>query len=120
MLDNKRIIIATLCGLIAGIFCISGGILIFDMSFSPLGVVYVLSSRLLIGFVIGISSLKMHWVFHGLLIGFIIGFPFPIYDLIIGQKPVIALAAFIMSSVFGVIIEFVTTIVFKAERAFSV
>lgn len=120
MVEQKRIIIATLCGLIAGVFCISGGILIFGMTFSSLGVVYVLSSRLLIGFVIGISSLKMHWVFHGLLIGFIIGFPFPIYDLIIGQTSIIALAAFIMSSVFGVMIEFITTIVFKAGRTFSV
>lgn len=120
MVENKRIIIATLCGLVAGVFCISGGILIFGMTFSPLGIVYVLSSRLLIGFVIGISSLKMHWVTHGLLIGFTIGFPFPVYDLIIGQKPVIALAAFVMSSVFGVMIEFFTTIVFKAKRSLPV
>lgn len=116
MVSKKRIIIATICGFIAGLFCVSGGILMFSMTFAPLELVYVISSRILIGFVIGISSLKLPWLYHGLLIGFIIGFPFPIYDLIIGQKPVIAFAAFIMSSVFGVMIEFFTTVVFKAER----
>ena len=115
MINKKRIIIATILGLIAGIFCISGGALIFNMTFNNLQVVYVLLSRLLIGFVIGISSLKIPWIYHGLLIGFIIGLPFPIYDLIIGQGPIIALAAFLMNSVFGVTIEFFTTIIFKAK-----
>lgn len=118
MISEKRIVIATICGLIAGLFCIAGGMIIFGMTFPPLGIVYVLSSRMLIGFVIGISSLRLPWVYHGLLIGFMVGLPFPIYDLIIGMGPVIASAAFTMSLVFGVAIECVTTIVFKAERVF--
>lgn len=120
MVNNKRIFIAAVCGLIAGVICISGGKLLFGMTFTPLGIVYVLSSRLLIGFVIGISALRFHWFLHGILIGLIVGFPFPVYDLIIGQKTVIALAAFIMGPVFGVMIEFVTTVFFKAGNTVSV
>ncbi len=117
MVNGKRIIIATIGGLLAGLACVSGGILMFGMTFTPLALLFVISSRVCIGFVIGISSLKIHWALRGLFIGFIIGFPFPIYDLIIGQAPVIAATAFVMSSVFGVLIEFFTTVVFKAEMA---
>jgi len=114
-MNSKRIAIASLCGLIAGLICISGGIIIFDMTFTSLQLLFVISSRVLIGFVIGISSLKINWIAHGLLIGFIIGFPFPIYDLIIGQGIKVALAAFSMSLIFGITIEYTTTKIFKAE-----
>jgi len=104
MINKKRIIVATIGGLIAGFMCVSGGMIMFGMTFTPLAILFALSSRLSIGFVIGISSLKMPWTYHGLLIGAIIGFPFPIYDLITGQGPVIYLVAFSMSCVFGVLI----------------
>jgi len=117
MNSSKRIAIATAAGLAAGFCCVAGGTIMFDMTFTPLALVFVLSNRMLIGFVIGISSLKMPWIWHGLLIGFIVGFPFPIYDLITGQGNAIAAAAFIMSMIFGVGIEFVTTVVFKAGAA---
>ncbi len=117
MTSQKRIVIGTIAGIIAGFFCIAGGILVFGMTFTPLGVLFVLSNRALIGFVITISSLKLPWAIHGALIGLIVGFPFPVYDLIIGQGPVVSLAAFIMGPVFGVMIEYVTSIVFKAGRS---
>lgn len=117
MNSTKRIAIATGAGLAAGFCCVAGAIIIFGLTFTPLALLFVLSNRMLIGFVIGISSLKMPWVLHGLLIGFIVGFPFPLYDLIIGQGNAVAGAAFIMSLLFGVGIEFVTTVVFKAGAA---
>ena len=113
-MNVKRIIVATLCGVAAGGCCVAGGTLMFGMTFTPLAILFAVSNRMLIGFVIGISSLRMPWAAHGLIIGFIVGFPFPIYDLIIGQGHEIAGAAFLMSLVFGVTIEFITTILFKA------
>ncbi len=114
MASMKRVIIATALGMVAGLFCITGGILVFSMTFTPLGILFVMASRTLIGFGIGISSLRLPWVLHGALLGLIIGFPFPVYDLIIGQGIKIASAAFIMGPLFGVMIEFFTTIVFKS------
>ena len=114
MISAKRIVIATFSGMLAGVFCVSGGMLIFGMAFTPLGLLFVMSSRTLIGFVIGISALRLPWAVHGALIGLIVGFPFPVYDLITGQGPEISSAAFIMSPMFGVMIEFFTTVVFKA------
>ena len=117
MTSMKRIIIATVLGMAAGGFCIAGGILMFGMTFTPLGILFVMASRTLIGFVIGISSLRLPWVLHGVLLGLIIGFPFPVYDLIIGQGMKIASAAFIMGPIFGVMIEFFTTVIFKSGMA---
>lgn len=71
----------------------------------------------MIGFVIGISALRLTWVQHGAFIGLIIGFSFPVYDLITGQGLLISFAAFVMSIVFGILIEFVTTFVFKAPMS---
>ncbi len=114
MTSVKRISIATVLGMVAGLCCITGGILVFGMTFTPLSFLFVMASRTLIGFVIGISSLRLPWILHGALLGLIIGFPFPVYDLVVGQGMIIASAAFIMGPVFGVLIEFFTTIVFKS------
>ncbi len=111
---RKRILIATILGLIAGLICVTGGKLMFGMTFTPLALLFVMTSRLMIGFVIGISALRLPWLQHGAFIGLIIGFPFPVYDLITGQGLLISFAAFVMSIVFGISIEFVTTFVFNA------
>jgi len=117
MAYKKRILIATILGLIAGLICITGGKLMFGMAFTPLALLFVMTSRLMIGFVIGISALRLPWLQHGAVLGLIIGFPFPVYDLITGQGLLISFAAFVMSIVFGISIEFVTTFVFKAPMS---
>jgi hypothetical protein len=117
MAYKKRILIATILGLIAGLLCVTGGKLMFGMTFTPLALLFVMTSRLMIGFVIGISALQLPWLQHGVFIGLIIGFPFPVYDLITGQGILISFAAFVMSIVFGISIEFVTTFVFKAPMS---
>jgi len=37
----------------------------------------------LIGFVIGISTFRIHWILHGILIGFIMGIPFALGFLVV-------------------------------------
>ena len=119
MVNKKRLITATFFGGLCGLICYWGAIIMFDIEIPVLNTFYIFLSRILIGFVIGISILNIHWAKHGLLIGFIIGLPFPLFDIIIGQKWYIVGAAFIMGPVFGVFIEFFTTKVFRAPMAIS-
>ncbi len=119
MANMKRLITATLLGGICGLICYSGAIILFGIEIPVLNAFYIFLSRILIGFVIGISVLDIHWVKHGLLIGLIIGLPFPMFDIIIGQKWYIVGAAFIMGPVFGVFIEFCTTKIFRAPMTTS-
>jgi hypothetical protein len=114
MVILKRLIIATLMGGVCGLFCYWAAILMFGLEIPDLNAVYIILSRILIGFVIGISALDMHWAKHGLLIGLIIGLPFPLFDIIIGQKWYVVGGAFIMGPIFGLFIEFVTSKIFNA------
>jgi hypothetical protein len=116
----KRLIVATLLGAVSGLFCYSAAILLLGLEIPFLNGVYIIISRILIGFVIGISALDLPWHKHGLLIGLIIGLPFALFDIIIGQEWYVASAAFIMGPVFGLCIEYFTTKVFKAPMVKSV
>lgn len=62
----KRIVIATACGVVAGLLCVSiGAALGLNLTLQSLG--WALLNRTLLGFVIGISALQLHWVWHGCL-----------------------------------------------------
>ena len=111
---SRRLTTASLLGVLAGVVCFSGARLLFGIHIPVTNFMFILVSRTLIGFVIGISALRIHWALHGLLMGLVIGLPFPIYDLIIGQSPLVIFMAFIMGPLFGLMIEFLTTSVFKA------
>jgi hypothetical protein len=81
MFNSKRLIIATLFGFITGIICYLGGRYGLQDDIDSTMFFYILLNRALIGFVIGISIIRMHWVVHGILIGFIVGIPFSIGSL---------------------------------------
>jgi len=89
--------------------------LIFDMSFSTPELINILVNRMLIGFVIGISILKMSWYSHGLLIGFVVGLPFLLYDYITGKEIMIVISVAILNPLYGLAIEFFTSKVFKLK-----
>ena len=116
----KRLIIATVLGLIAGFVCYgfasSGG--------GDLGLYLTLNiifARMLIGFGIGISRFKMgHWAIHGLIIGLIFSLPFG-FGSMMGDNPDFTpwsmfTASVVMGGIYGVIIELITTLVFKAKQ----
>ena len=113
MVNPKRVIIATLFGIVAGILCYFGAISL-NLEIDVLRLIFILVNRALIGFVIGISALRMKWVLHGLLLGEIVGLPFFLFDLIIEIDLTILLSVLILNGVFGIMIEFFTTVVFKA------
>ena len=77
---------------------------------------YILVNRTLIGLVIGISLLRIHWARHGLLIGLLVGIPFAAGCLLEENNIETALAALILGSLYGLMIEFFTSVVFGARQ----
>lgn len=119
MKKTKRIIIATLAGILFGFVCLgfatSGGHEI------PNAIkLQILVSRTLIGFAIGISSLKIHWTIHGILLGLLFSLPMAFSGLLAEVPDFSASAMFlstvVMGIIYGFLIELITSVVFKAKR----
>ena len=91
----------------------------------PVGYQIVLS-RAIAGFAIGISVFKMgHWLIHGGVIGLLFSLPLAFSGLMAPDSPEFsATAMFIMTIVlgliYGILIEFVATILFKAKMSVAV
>lgn len=116
MFNPKRLMVAVSLGFVMGLSCLLGAIVLFDMTFNTIETINVLVNRMLIGFVIGISILKMNWYSHGLLIGLIVGLPFLLFDYITGKEILVVIGVAILNPIYGLLIEFFTTKVFKLER----
>ncbi len=118
MTSAKRIIIATLMGAVSGIICClfasSGG----EMPFALLASIF--TGRMLIGFVIGISAMKMHWAIHGPLMGLIVSIPGGFGSMLGGNPPMtgptLLIATVVMGMIYGFLIELVTSVLFKARQ----
>lgn len=69
----KRTMIATLMGLAMGVLCATvafrGGLIKASIS----ALVWVLLNRGMMGFTIGISNLKWHWAWNGIVLGVVVG-----------------------------------------------
>ena len=115
MLQLKRVILATFFGLITGLVCYLGGRFGLGDEISTTMFFYIMVNRTLIGFVIGISTLKLHWAAHGLIIGLLVGSPFTIGCLLEEGNVETAIAALVLSAIYGFIIELFTSVVFGAK-----
>ena len=115
----KRLIIATLCGLLFGFVCYgfaSGS----QEEFNLLFLLMLVLSRTLIGVAIGINRFTMgHWAVHGLVMGFIFSLPgafgaalAPPAEFSAGM---IFASSLIMGVIYGFLIELITTVIFKAK-----
>jgi len=108
----KRIIIATLFGLVAGGLCATatyyGGI----MKFTTVSLLWILLNRTVMGFVIGTSALKLHWAWNGIVMGLVVGSIFS-YFLYMNVGGIVPLISPVGNAIFGLMIEFFTTVVFK-------
>ncbi|MEN6445430.1 MAG: hypothetical protein ABFC98_05230 [Candidatus Cloacimonas sp.] len=117
----KRVLIATITGLLCGIVAI----LIAKSSYpNPLAkklIANIFASRVLIGFVIGISACKIIWSLHGLLLGIIVSIPFSFgamaYPTAVLGKWHIFFLTIILGAIYGLFIELITSVVFKAKQA---
>ena len=109
----KRIMIATLFGLFAGGLCatalFAGGFL----KFTAVNLVWILLNRTVMGFAIGASGLKLRWAWNSIVMGLVVGSVFSYFlfmNLGLGVLPPVNA---LVNGVFGLIIEFFTTVVFK-------
>ncbi len=120
MLNTKRMIIATIMGVVCGFICFA-----FASSGPaslPVAVAYqLILSRVLLGFAIGISIFKMgHWSIHGALLGLIFSLPLAVSGFMAPENPQFThtsmfIATLVMGIIYGLLIEFVTTVLFKAK-----
>jgi hypothetical protein len=116
MQKTKRIIITSILGLIFGF--ISWAICNFVMGHTPpcsINVVMILFNVLL-GFSIGISSLRWHWALHGLVLGGMFGVILGLVALGTGSDFIWPL---IFGFIYGFLIELISTVAFKAGIASS-
>ena len=120
MKKTKRIIIATLSGVLFGFVCFglassgSGGLA------CPLAL-QIITSRTLIGFAIGISCFSLgHWSIHGLFMGMIFSLPLAFSSLMAPENPDFSkVGMFIwtidLGMIYGLLIEVITSLLFKAR-----
>lgn len=113
-MKNKRLLVCLTGGLLAGIICLAGGRLsgnITELSF-PITASTVFN-RLMLGFCIGISNLKLNHLLHGMLIGLLVSLISSISFL---EDGVIGFIFFNTAGiVYGLLIEVFATKVFKAR-----
>ena len=114
MFYSKRLCCASIVAFFCGISCFVVGkyVLGLPLELSNLG--FILLNRTIMGIVIGISNLKIGWVKHGALVGTIIGAIFAYSDAMFGFSPYIVVLVIIINPIFGIIIEYFTTVIFNA------
>jgi hypothetical protein len=113
-LRMKRIMIATLFGLVAGVLCASAAFHGGFLKFTAVNLVWVLLNRAVMGFAIGTSGLKLRWAWNGIVMGLVVGsiFSYSLFmNMGLGTLPLANLL--IGNPIFGLMIEFFTTVVFK-------
>jgi hypothetical protein len=114
----KRILVAILFGLVAGCICAAGLFYGHMLTFSVVTLIFVLLNRAVMGFAIGVSALKLHWAWNGIVVGIAVGSIFSYFlfmNMGAGPMPVVN---FFVNGIFGLMIEFFTTVVFR-QRALA-
>ena len=116
----KRFTIATLSGVLFGFICY--GFASKGSGELPLPVAFqIIISRTLIGFAIGISSIrKLHWSIHGILIGIIFSLPLAFSGLMAPEsleysKVEMFIWTVVLGMIYGFLIELITSKIFKSK-----
>jgi hypothetical protein len=109
----KRIVIAMLLGLAVGVPCAIGVFSLGILKFTAVNLVWVLLNRGVMGFAIGVSGLKLHWAWNGILVGLVVGLLFSYFLFMNMGLQTLPVANALINGLFGLIIEFFTTVVFK-------
>jgi hypothetical protein len=115
MLTAKRIVIATICGLLFGFVCL--GLATSNpnsvQQLTSSAKLLIVISRTMLGFTIGISAIRLKWWMHGIVIGIIASIPMAIP--VMGNSSIFA-GTFIMGIIYGVLTELITSVLFKAKQ----
>lgn len=116
MLNSKRLLIATIFGVIFGFVC--WGLTLSEGPQPWYFAVATILSRTLIGFAIGISVLKLGWWLHGIIMGAIFSLPMAFQGFYVPERAMfIFWGTLIMGIIYGFLIELFTSVVFKAKAA---
>jgi len=120
MQKTKRLVIATLSGVLFGFVCLG----LASSAPGPLPwpvAVQIVTSRTLIGFAIGMSAFSFgHWAVHGLIMGMIFSVPLAFSGLLAPESPEYSKASMfagtiILGMIYGLLIELITSLLFKAR-----
>ena len=120
MKKGKRIMIATLSGVLFGFVCYGFASSGSEQLALPIGL-QIISSRTLIGFAIGISSLSLkHWSLHGLAMGMVFSLPLAFSGMLAPENPdfsqtMMFISTIVMGMIYGLLIEVITSLLFKAK-----
>ena len=116
----KRIIIASLSGLLFGFVCYT---LASSSGSLPTPVaLQIIISRTLMGFVIGISSLKLgHWSIHGIIMGLLFSLPMAFSGMMAAETPsftkeMMFVSTIVMGVIYGFLAELITSVIFKVKQ----
>jgi hypothetical protein len=113
-MKNQRLLICTIGGLVAAIICSVGGLLSGNIpEFNFFAIAGTFFNRLMLGFIIGISRLKMNYLLHGAMIGFLVSFINSVSFLENNIKGFLFFT--IAGIIYGLLIELFATKVFKAK-----
>ena len=110
--NSSRVVVSTILGLFFGVICMLLTKYSVNVAFWPIGVSFLLH-HMVMGLVIGVSSLKMHWSVHGLFWGALFGVFLAIGH--IGAAP--AGNVFLFVLIWGFLIETLTSKVFRRPQS---
>jgi hypothetical protein len=117
---RRRLLIATASGLVFGLLHCLLAFKVHGLLPWPAIATFVLA-RGVLGFVIGISKLKMRWWSHGLLLGFVVTLPAALSirlmpSITFGMSAdAMTMLALLFGLVIGFLIEWVTSVLFQAK-----
>lgn len=117
----KRLIVATVGGMICGGICVwlisgSGGEVAAPILWQAF------FSRTLIGVAIGLSTYKMgHWILHGFILGLVFSLPLAFSGLMAPESPDYSAGSMffftvLLGGIYGFLIELLTTVAFKQRK----
>jgi hypothetical protein len=116
----KRLIVATLSGVVFGFVCFG----LASSSPGPLAwpvALQLISSRTLIGLTIGLSRLKIrHWTLNGLVVGILYSVPLAFSGLMAPEsleysRAGMFVSTIVLGGIYGLLIELITSVLFKAR-----
>ncbi len=116
MTNCKRILVATITGLVFGALCYLMLLQSHPSTIIPWsGMLAVILSRGVLGFAIGVSACRVNWWLHGIVMGFIFSLPgaFGVVWLGFGRPSLVWVL--ILGIIFGFLVELVTSVLFKAR-----
>ena len=118
MNKGKRLLVASICGLVCGLICY--GIASSGPAALPAPIAaQLIASRTLIGVAIGLSRFSLgHWANHGAVLGVVFSLPLAFGGLMAPDNPQFSASAMfiwtvVLGLIYGVLIELVTAGLFK-------